>query len=971
MPMLPHEPERDIPTAETNADSTTAAPTGSPAPSARGLGPLTVGQALGPRYRILALLGRGGMGAVYKAWDEELGLAVALKTIAPAPGADEHTTILLARRFKREALLARQITHRNVVRVHDVGEIDGVKFLTMAFVEGETLSELMRRRGRLDPPEVIQLARQVADGLSAAHDAGVVHRDLKPANVMITPGGEACIMDFGIARSANTTVTQSGVVVGTLEYMAPEQLHGDTDERTDVYALGLIAYDMLLGRHRLEGVDQPMLEALARSQRPLPAVSSRQPEVPSPLATIVDRAIRPRPDERFPSARALLDALGTLAADGHLRRDLVVEPEPRPDIKSPDAQRRKPLLRAAMVAAIVALVATGGWIWRGLDEGSPATPPGPLSVVVAEFANRTGDAAFDGLLDQAMTIGLEGASFINVYPRREALRHAAQLKTLNLDLQTSRLIGLREGIPLVVSGGIDTSGTGYRLSVEVHQAGTDGTRVFDWSTTASNRDDVLEEVGRLAVQVRRALGDGTVDVQSVSPSETFTAASIEAAAEYVRGQELLAAGNRQEAFAAYERAVTLDPNLGRAWAGMGTVAYNQRRLEDAERYLRTALGHVDRMTEREQLRTRVTYYDVTGNAEEARAQGETLVAKFPSDAAGLSNLALAHFKAWHFARALELGQQAAALFPKNVLRQSNVALYALYASDFEGAARQVALVQGLSPDYPYAQLTSALIDVAAGRWDEATAGYTRLGTLATPGPSLSVHGRADLARHRGRLKDAETVLATALATADAASRSRLVASLAAVRAARSNRAGALDLLAGLPPDTPEPGALVEAGETYLALGLRAQATALLRRVEGRLGIQGDIFASVLRAQMALAEGRPRESVAMLLDTRRKADAWLVRYWLGRSYVALGAFAEADAEFEACLRRRGEALAVFLDDFPTYHRLADVYYYQGLARTGLKSPAALESFKAFVAIKDAGDETGGLVADARERLASSR
>ena len=196
--MLPHEPERDLPTAATNADSTTAAPVGSPAPSARGLGPLTVGQALGPRYRILAQLGRGGMGAVYKAWDEERsGLAVALKTIALAPGADEDTAVLLARRFKREALLARQITHRNVVRVHDVGEIDGVKFLTMALLEGETLSELMRRRGRLDPPDVLQLARQIAEGLAAAHDAGVVHRDLKPANVMITPAGEACIMDLG------------------------------------------------------------------------------------------------------------------------------------------------------------------------------------------------------------------------------------------------------------------------------------------------------------------------------------------------------------------------------------------------------------------------------------------------------------------------------------------------------------------------------------------------------------------------------------------------------------------------------------------------------------------------------------------------------------------------------------------------------------------------------------------------------
>ena len=221
--MLPPESDQELPTVASTADATTAVPPGSPVP---GPGMLTVGQSLGTRYRILALLGRGGMGAVYKAWDDELGLAVALKTILLAPGTDGDTATLLARRFKREALLARQITHQNVVRVHDFGEFEGVKYLTMAFVEGETLSDLMRRRDRLEPREVVPLARQIAEGLSAAHRAGVVHRDLKPANIMITPAGEACIMDFGIARSANTTVTQAGVVVGTLEYMAPEQLLG-------------------------------------------------------------------------------------------------------------------------------------------------------------------------------------------------------------------------------------------------------------------------------------------------------------------------------------------------------------------------------------------------------------------------------------------------------------------------------------------------------------------------------------------------------------------------------------------------------------------------------------------------------------------------------------------------------------------------------------------------------------------------
>lgn len=966
--MLPSNPHPDAMTRADPASARTATASLTPgADIGQHLnGPLTPGQAVGGRYRVLALLGRGGMGAVYKAWDEQLGTVVALKAIALAPGTDAETAALLEQRFRREALLARQITHRHVVRVHDLIEVEGVKYLTMAFVEGETLSERMRRSGPMDPREVLPIVRQVAEGLAAAHDAGVVHRDLKPANVMIATSGEACIMDFGIARSSNTTVTQSGVVVGTLEYMAPEQLQGGTaDGRTDVYALGLIAYDMLVGRRRLEGVDQPMLEAVRRTQHPLPPVVSRRPEVPAALAQVIDRAVLPHPDQRMPSAHALLDQLGMLAADGHVRQDLSQLDQAAP----PDWWRRLRITGIGLVAS--ALILFAGWQWRPWQSAVPAGPPTPTSVVVAEFENRTTEAVFDGLLDQAMAIGLEGASFINVYPRRDALRQAATLAALGLDLNTARLIGLREGIPFVVSGSIDGGATGYRLHVDVHGASPDGGPVFTASADGVARERVLEEAGRMAVQVRRALGDGTVNVEGASPTETFTASSLEAAAAYVQGQELLAAGNRQAAFEAYERAVTLDPNLGRAWSGMGTVAYNQRRLDDAERYLREALAHVDRMTEREQFRTRGTYYDVVGNPDQARDVLEALVARFPSDAAGLANLALAHFKAWHLSRALEVGRQAAALYPRNVLRQSNVALYALYASRFEDAAEQVALVRSLNADYPYAQLAAAMIDVTAGRWDEAIAGYERLATLAAPGPSLSIHGLVDLASHRGRLNEAAARLEAALTTADGAAVTRLVTALARIRVARGDASGAVAVLARLPDDTTDPAALLEAGEAYLVMGRRTDAARMADRITRRLGLQAETFAAVLRAAIAIADGRARDAHASLVETRQRADAWLVRYWLGRSFLALGAFAEADSEFDACLRRRGEALAVFLDDYPTYQRLAEVHYYQGIARAGLNSPGAADAFATFLAPKEGGDETTGLVADARQRLGALR
>src|SRR5262249_54160766 len=208
-------------------------------------GPLEPGQVFGPRYHIIRCLGVGGMGAVYQAWDAELGVAVAIKVIRPEILADPRAADEVERRFKRELLLARQVTHKNVVRIYDLGEIGGIKYITMSYADGTDLATLLRQQGKLSVPAVLRIARSVASGLVAAHTAGVVHRDLKPANIMIGRDGDALIMDFGIARSTGSTpvvesvtiggpltamvqqaaarpeATMNGTVVGTVEYMAP------------------------------------------------------------------------------------------------------------------------------------------------------------------------------------------------------------------------------------------------------------------------------------------------------------------------------------------------------------------------------------------------------------------------------------------------------------------------------------------------------------------------------------------------------------------------------------------------------------------------------------------------------------------------------------------------------------------------------------------------------------------------------
>ncbi len=260
------------------------------------------------------------MGAVYQAWDSELEVAVALKVIRPEVTRDPVAAQDIERRFKQELLLARQVTHRNVVRIYDLGEIDGIKYITMPYIQGSDLSTVLRDE-KLTVPRVLAIAREIAAGLQAAHEAGVVHRDLKPANVMIEHD-HAIIMDFGIARStsrgapprrpAPTTgaaltpvvddeltrvaATVVGEVIGTIEYMAPEQASGEhVDQRADVYAFGLIVYDMLVGRRRSEHAVSAVGELQKRLAETPPSVRTLVPAVPEALDALVTKCVEPDP----------------------------------------------------------------------------------------------------------------------------------------------------------------------------------------------------------------------------------------------------------------------------------------------------------------------------------------------------------------------------------------------------------------------------------------------------------------------------------------------------------------------------------------------------------------------------------------------------------------------------------------------------------------------------------------------------
>jgi tetratricopeptide (TPR) repeat protein len=935
-----------------------------------GDGPFRAGDNVGPRYTIIRLLGVGGMGAVYQAFDHELGVGVAIKVIRPAAQADATAARDLEQRFKRELVLARQITHKYVVRIHDIGDVDGVKYLTMPFIEGQTLADLLRRDGTLPVARVLMMARQVATGLAAAHEKGVIHRDLKPENIMIEKGeppegGDALIMDFGIARSVEhgATQTAAGSVIGTLEYMAPEQARGkQVDQRADIYSFGLILYDALIGRQRLAGGDNPMSEMLARLEQAPPSPRTLKGDIPEPLDRIVLKCLDPSPEGRYQTTADLVAALNGLTNDGQLRIETPIAAAP--------AVTPRPRWQLAAVAVLVVGAGIGGWLMSNRNAVvTPGPPREPVSVLVAEFQNNTGDPVFNGVLEQAFTLGLEGASFITAYPQRDALRSAAAIKPgATLDESTARLVAVRDGVKLVLLGSVAGTGGGYALSVRAIDA-NDGREVAAASGTVNEKGGVLAAVGDMATRLRRELGDSAAD-PAAAGRETFTAASLEAASAYVAAQELAASGKFDEAIAKYQDAVQRDPNFGRAYSGWANAAFRAGRSDVADQQFKKSLTLLERMTEREKYRTLGGYYLGPGaNDEQGVENYRMLVEKYPSDGPGLNNLAVAYFRVLDFKRALEQGQKATTVYPKSLNYRTNLALYAMYASDFTTAAAEAKQALAMS-DFDKAHLPIAMAALHAGNVKDAVAQYDLMMKSSTRGASIASMGRADIAMYQGRYDDARAELRSG-AAADEAGNLRLPRALKLIAlaetAAPSNPSEAIALARQAMQLSSTDAVVVPAARIFVAAGRVDEALAVAADLEKQVRKRSRALAAVIHAESALAAKKPVEAIDALSKARGLADLWLVRYTLGRAYVEQGRHAEAIAELEACQQRIGEATDVFLDDWPTFRYTVPLKYWMGRAQEGLgMKDGAAKNYQAYIDLRSQviGD---ALATDARKRI----
>jgi len=935
------------------------------------IGPLEVGQQFGSRYHILKILGIGGMGAVYQAWDAELGVAVALKVIRPEATRDATTAQDIEHRFKQELLLARQVTHKNVVRIHDLGELNGIKYITMPYIKGADLATVLRDE-RLTVPRVVALARQIASGLQAAHEAGVVHRDLKPANVMIE-SDHAIIMDFGIARSSSrvgtataapamtasqlsaslddaatvAAATMAGAIIGTIEYMAPEQARGEpVDQRADVYAFGLIVYDMLVGRRRSEHAMSASDELQKRLSNAPPSVRSIVPDVPQALDELVTRCTEPDAGKRFQTTAELVAALDLLDDSGKLR-----------------PVKRVVRLPFALAAVTVLLAASVG-VWWYQRQFIPPPVHDPVSVVIADLDNRTNDAAFNRTLEPMLRRALEGASFIAAYDRTRLGGLGVQAPE-QLDEKAAREVALKQGVGVVVSGSLEPQRSGYKISVKAIQTVT-GNVVTNASATAAGKDQVLEVATRLMTRVRSALGDETSQSAQLFAMRSVSTSSLEVVGHYAAAIEAQARGKFEEARESYLAAVKLDPKFALGYQGLAAMSRNLDRTEDADKYIKEAIRFLDGLTEREKFSTRAYYYRINGNNPECVKEYGELLARYPADIVAHNQRAICLKNLRLMRNATNEMQQAVQTLPNHVVLRTNLALFSDFAGDFAAAEEAFNLIAE-----PPRTALAALAYSYLGRENlpEATKTYEKLSTKDVRSASLSASGLGDLLVYQGRFSDAVQMFergAAADLTAKSPERAAMKLTSVAYSHLMSGRKQAAVAAAekALEQSTSVPIRFL-AASTFVEAGAFDQAGLQVAALSSGPSAEAQAHGKIIEGQIALKRGKPTDAVKILTDSIAVLDTWLAHFDLGRAYLAAGMLVQADSEFDTCIRRRGEALALMDDEEPTYGRFPVVYYYQGRVRESLKTAGFTDSYGEYLKIRGQSTEDP-LLPDIRRR-----
>ncbi len=874
-----------------------------------------IGRHLG-RYRVLAELGRGGMGVVYRALDTSLDREVALKVLPSGVvvGDDER------RRFLKEAQTVSQLEHAHIGVIHEVGESDGVSFIAMELIRGESLDQVLTR-GPLSASRALEIGAEIAEGLARAHDRGVIHRDLKPANVMITDDGHVKIIDFGLAKAfdrapasdaATVAVsTDIGVIKGTAAYMSPEQARGDRlDARSDLFSFGVVLYQMLSGRPPFQAPSYvDTLHAIAHDPAPPLTIAGSAAAVPAQdeVQRLVEKCLAKDPAARYQTARDLVVDLRS----ARRRLDSAPMSAVVADVRAGASARvaaasasGRSWLTWAVPIVLVAVAGAYWWTHRAPPPPPPMTASGRPSVAVLYFQNNTGSPQLDwlrtGLTDMVVT-DLSQSTEMDVLSTDRLYQILVSLRRQNdqvMSFDTVRDVARLAGARHVLVGNYVKSGDTIRINVTLQEADS-GRIVSAEHLEASGEANLFPTVDNLTRRLQtqlaatgthagpadllKAPGTGTppADTGLYRDLQDVTTSSMDAYRAYAQGVALLESGRARDAEPLLLQAISIDPNFALAMARLAAAESNLRRPDKRAEYAKRALDHADRLGARDRYYLEGFYYTADEDTvERGIAAFQRLLALYPEHYAGKHNLATAEAQAWLFDDAIRLGEELrrnAFVLPISL---SNLADHYTSVGRFDEAQEVLAEIDRRFPNTAYGYRTAADFLGRIGKLDEARAAYDKAEAVA-PGDPTMIHDRWGLAVLQDKWPEAEALAARLANTDDPFTKYAAVTDRAIDELYRGRSTSALRILDDATQKPGPWGATFDAmlrlvaARTRLALGQTARALPSAEAARQTIGQNLLTPVTLGRAYTVIALtrlGRASEGKPVLDELRARAAA---------------------------------------------------------------------------------------------------